>query len=229
MRNQSTVLIADDDPAIRKILSRILQLNDFDVLVATDGSEALQAFEAGEPQLILLDIRMPAIDGLTVCRQIRDESDVPIIMLTSLDDESDAAAALEAGADDYVRKPFGTNELIARIKAVLRRAAPEQISAKLLQVGQLRVDLEQHLVSYAGEEVSVSRTEFALLAYLLGNQNRVLTHDQILERVWGADYIGSHHVLRVCMSRLRQRFDGPDALNIESIAGVGYRLRRTAA
>jgi len=226
MRNRLLVLTADDDPAIRRIVSRVLELNDFDVIACTNGSEALRAFEERQPQLVILDIRMPEIDGLTLCREIRADSDVPIIMLTALEDESDAAAALEAGADDYIRKPFGTNELLARIKAVLRRALPDvAASQETLHAGDITVDMLQHEVRYRGEEVKLSRTEFSLLVYLMRNPNRVLTQDQILERVWGSDYVGSHHVLRVCMSRLRQRFPGNDALPVESLPGVGYRLR----
>ncbi|HWO73016.1 MAG TPA: response regulator transcription factor [Dehalococcoidia bacterium] len=226
MRNRLLVLTADDDPAIRRIVSRVLELNGFDVIACSNGSEALRAFEEQQPQLVILDIRMPEVDGLTVCREIRAESDVPVIMLTALEDESDAAAALEAGADDYIRKPFGTNELLARIKAVLRRALPDVVGSKeILRAGDISVDMLQHEVRYGDEEIKLSRTEFSLLAYLLRNPNRVLTQDQILEQVWGPDYVGSHHVLRVCMSRLRQRFPDPNALPVESLAGVGYRLR----
>jgi DNA-binding response OmpR family regulator len=226
MRNQLKVLIADDDPAIRKILTRVLELNDYAVVATTNGSEALQAFENEGPQLVILDIRMPEIDGITVCSQIREDSNVPIIILTSLEDESDAAKALEAGADDYIRKPFGANELIARLRAVMRRTMPGQAPAQVLRYGDIVVDPDEHLATLQGEEVKLSRTEFGLLAYLLRNLNRVLTHDQILESVWGPDYVGSHHVLRVCISRLKQRF--PEAaLNIESLAGIGYRVRQT--
>jgi DNA-binding response OmpR family regulator len=171
---------------------------------------------------------MPEIDGITVCEQLRSESDVPIVMLTSLEDESDAAAALEAGADDYIRKPFGANELMARLRAVLRRTVPEQGKSHIV-AGDIHVDVRQHIVSFKGEEINLSKTEFALLTYLLSNPNRVLTHDQILERIWGSDYVGAHHVLRVCLSRLKQRFSDSSALSIESLAGVGYRIRLDAS
>jgi DNA-binding response OmpR family regulator len=225
MRNRLLVLIADDDPSIRRVLTRVLELNDYAIIAASDGSEALQLFDERQPDLLILDIRMPLIDGLTVCAQVRTTSDVPIVMLTALEDESDAAAALETGADDYIRKPFGTNELLARLRAVLRRAAPERMSAQTLRAGAITVEPDQHLVLYHGQEIKLSRTEFGLLVYLLRNPNRVLTHDQILESVWGPEYVGSHHVLRVCVSRLRQRFEDSEALAIESISGVGYRLR----
>jgi DNA-binding response OmpR family regulator len=224
LRNRLKILIADDDPAIRKVLTRVLELNDYVVIPTTNGVQALQAFEEHEPQFVILDIRMPELDGLTVCSRIRAESDVPIVILTAVDDESDAADALEAGADDYVRKPFGSSELLARLRAVLRRTMSEQSAAETLQAGDLTIDLAQHLVTYRDQEIYLSRTEFSLLVYLLRNRNRVLTHDQVLEQVWGMDYVGFHHTLRVAVSRLRQRFNDSEALTIESISGVGYRL-----
>jgi two-component system response regulator RegX3 len=172
---------------------------------------------------------MPEVDGLTVCREIRADSKVPIIMLTGMEDESDAAAALEMGADDYIRKPFGTNELLARVRAILRRSGNEVLpDSGILSAGEVTVDVSEHTVQCRGVEVSLTRTEFNLLVYLLSNQNRVLTHDQILEKVWGPDYVGSHHVLRVCISRMRQKFGDANALAIEALSGVGYRLRRSA-
>jgi two-component system, OmpR family, KDP operon response regulator KdpE len=228
-RGRTLILAADDDPAIRTIVSRTLELNDFMVVSCANGTEALTAFAEEEPDLVILDVKMPEIDGLTVCREIRAESRIPIIMLTGMEDEGDAAAALELGADDYIRKPFGTNELLARVRAILRRTAHENVpESGLLVAGEVAVDVTQHTVHWNGEEVNLTRTEFNLLVYLLSNQNRVLTHDQILEKVWGADYIGSHHVLRVCISRMRQKFGDANALAIEALSGVGYRLRRTA-
>lgn len=228
-RGRTRILAADDDPAIRRIVSRVLELNDFAVISCSNGAEALTAFAEEEPDLIILDVKMPEVDGLTVCREIRAESSVPIIMLTGMEDESDAAAALEMGADDYIRKPFGTNELLARVRAILRRSGADVIpDSGILVCGEVTVDVSQHTVHCRGVEVGLTRTEFNLLVYLLSNQNRVLTHDQILEKVWGPDYIGSHHVLRVCISRMRQKFGDANALAIEALSGVGYRLRRTA-
>jgi DNA-binding response OmpR family regulator len=228
-RGRTLVLAADDDPAIRKIVSRVLELNNFAVVSCADGAEALRAFADEEPDLVILDVKMPEVDGLTVCREIRADSSVPIIMLTGMEDESDAAAALEMGADDYIRKPFGTNELMARVRAILRRSGAEVMpDSGILTAGLVTVDVSEHTVHCRGLEVSLTRTEFNLLVYLLSNQNRVLTHDQILEKVWGPDYVGSHHVLRVCISRMRQKFGAADALAIEALSGVGYRLRRSA-
>jgi DNA-binding response OmpR family regulator len=226
MLGKTLILAADDDPAIRKILSRVLEMNDFAVVTCADGAEALRAFADHEPDLVILDVRMPEVDGLTVCREIRVDSQVPIIILTGMADEDDAAAALEAGADDYIRKPFGTNELLARVRAILRRGrADEQSGSEVLVAGEITVDLAQHIARSRDLEVNLTRTEFNVLVYLLSNQNRVLTHDQILERVWGADYVGAHHVLRVCISRIRQKFGDAGTLAIEALNGVGYRLR----
>jgi len=228
-RGSLLILAADDDAAIRKIVSRVLELNDFSVITCTNGAEALRLFADEEPDLVILDVKMPEVDGLMVCQEIRTESTVPIIMLTGVEDESQAAAALEMGADDYIRKPFGTNELLARVRAILRRSGPDSVpDSGVLTCGEITADVGEHTVHCKGHEVSLTRTEFSLLVYLLSNQNRVLTHDQILEKVWGPDYIGSHHVLRVCISRLRQKFDDANALAIEALSGVGYRLRRSA-
>ena len=226
VRSLPTILVADDDPGILRIVSRVLELNGFAIVTCSDGGEALSNIEANPPVLALLDVRMPEMDGITVCERVRANSDLPIIIITALEDESDAARALEAGADDYIRKPFGTNELVARVRAVLRRSSADIQSPELLSVGALTIDEEQHIVLVHGQEVLLSRTEFSLLDYLARNANRVLTHDQLLERVWGQDYIGSNHVLRVAMSRLRQRINDVEGRIIETLPGIGYRVRR---
>jgi DNA-binding response OmpR family regulator len=206
------------------VVSRALQSSGFLVFTCGDGHEAVQLFHQLKPSLVVLDIRMPGMDGLTACRVIRSQSDVPIVMLTVLAHESDAAHALEMGADDYVRKPFGLDEFMARIKAVLRRtgAAP---GAERLVAGSLVVDEREHQVLLTGAELLLSRTEFSLLAFLVRNQSRILSHDQILERVWGPEYVGAHHVLRMTMSRLRQKLGGGNAPTIETLSGIGYRLK----
>ena len=226
VRTLPTILVADDDPGILRIVSRVLELNGFSVVTCSNGADALESIESNPPVLALLDVRMPELDGISVCERVRANSDLPIIIITALEDESDAARALEAGADDYIRKPFGTNELVARVRAVLRRSQVDIQSPELLSVGPLTIDEEQHIVLVQGQEVPLSRTEFSLLDYLARNANRVLTHDQLLERVWGADYIGSNHVLRVAMSRLRQRINDVEGTIIETLPGIGYRIRR---
>ena len=168
---------------------------------------------------------MPKMDGISVCRALRSQSDVPIMMLTALEDESDASRGLAAGADDYVRKPFGIDELVARVRALLRRARGDP-GTERLAAGPLVVDEAEHRVLLNDRDVVLSPTEFRLLDHLVRNQSRVLTHDQLLARVWGPEYAGSHHLLRVAVSRLRQKLDGPGVALIETMAGVGYRFRR---
>ena len=223
--NSIRIVAADDDRGILKIIEKVLGLNDFMVFSASNGIEALKLVEQIEPSLVLLDVMMPGLGGIAVCEKIRTTSNVPIIILTGLDDESDATRALQAGADDYVRKPFGANELVARIHAVLRRAQIEVPRAERLEVGPIVVDENEYQAFAGGEPLELSRTEFRLLGYLLRNRNRVLTHDQILERVWGPEYLGSHHVLRVAISRLRQKLEVSGIQAIETLSGIGYRFR----
>lgn len=225
-RTQPSVLVADDDRGVLVVVSRALQSSGFLVFTCGDGQEAVQLFHQLKPSLVILDIKMPGMDGLAACRVIRSQSDVPIVMLTVLTHESDAARALEMGADDYVRKPFGLDEFMARIKAVLRRTGGAAPGAERLVVGSLVVDEREHQVLLNGTEFLLSRTEFNLLAYLVRNQSRILSHDQILERVWGPEYVGAHQVLRVTMSRLRQKLGSGDAPLIETLSGIGYRLKR---
>jgi DNA-binding response OmpR family regulator len=219
-----SVLVADDDPAILNIVSKILQLNGFFVFTASDGDSALSVFEEAQPRLVLLDVRMPGTDGLAVCRKLRAGSDVPIIMLTVLDDQLDCARALGAGADDYVRKPFGAEELLARVNAVLRRSKVAMLPTEILQAGELTLDGARHVAMVGGTELLLTATEFALLAYLIRNRDRVLTHEQILEAIWGPEYTDSRHMPRVTMSRLRGKVRSQSGQFIETLPRVGYRL-----
>jgi DNA-binding response OmpR family regulator len=219
------VLIADDDRGILTIVSRVLQLNGFVPVTAEDGPTALKLFGEVEPALVVLDVRMPLMDGIAVCEKIRASSDTPVVMVTAMEDEADAVRALEAGADDYIRKPFGASELVARIQAVLRRTGHHVRRVERIEAGPLLIDEREHLAAVNGQELMLSKTEFALLAFLARNRNRILTHDHVLERVWGAEYLGSHHVLRVAMSRLRQKLEAAGVDIIETLPGVGYRLR----
>jgi len=223
--NTLRIVAADDDRGILKIIERVLGLNGFMVFTAPNGPDALRMVDQMEPALVLLDVMMPGLTGIEVCEKLREYSNVPIIILTGLDDESDATRALEAGADDYIRKPFGANELVARIRAVLRRAQIDVLRAERIEVGPLVVDEGEYHATANGVELDLSRTEFRLLGYLVRNRNRVLTHDQILERVWGAEYLGSHHVLRVAISRLRQKLEASGVQAIETLSGIGYRFR----
>lgn len=190
-------------------MSRILQLNGFFVVTCRDGETALNLFPQIQPSLAILDIRMPGLDGLALCARLRAASDVPVIILTATEDEATAAEALEAGADDYVRKPFGAAEFIARVRAVLRRADVDMPPTVRYECGPLVIDERQRLVTLHGREIALSRTEFGLLAYLARNANRVLTHDQILERVWGrstsAPTTCCASLSRACARRSRRR------------------------
>jgi DNA-binding response OmpR family regulator len=219
------VIVCDDDPAILAAVSRILQLNGFFVVSCSDGETALRLFDELTPSLVISNLRMPRMDGLTLVQRIREVSTVPILILTGVTEEAEAARALDAGADDYVRKPFGAAEFLARVRAVLRRVRPGGATTERLTNGVITVDENLHQVFVNDDEVSLSRTEFAVLSFLMSSRGRVLTHDQILTAVWGPEFTGSHHLLRVCMSRLRKKL-GPDGSGqIESLSGVGYRLR----
>lgn len=219
-----SVLVADDDPAILNIVSKVLQLHGFFAFTADDGDKALKLFAEVQPRLVLLDVRMPGTDGLAVCRKIRAGSDVPIIMLTVMDDQLDVARALEAGADDYVRKPFGTEELLARVNAVLRRSKVAVLSTEVLHAGALVLDGARHVATIGATTLTLTATEFVLLAYLIRNRDRVLTHEQILEAIWGPEYTDSRHMLRVTMSRLRGKVKSQSGQFIETLPRVGYRL-----
>ena len=227
-RGTLSALVADDDQGALTVLSRLLDSQGFQVFTCRDGNDAVDLFHQLKPSAVLLELRLPGMDGLTVCQRLRSESEVPIIVVTTLADEGDAVRALEAGADDFVRKPFGTEELMARVRAVLRRAHIETHQPERLAAGPLVVDERQHLAFIEGAEVVLSHTEFRLLAYMMRNADRVLTHDQILEQVWGWRYVGAHHVLRVTMSRLRAKLQGIGKHCIETLTGVGYRFRPLA-
>jgi len=227
-RGTLSALVADDDQGALTAISRLLDSQGFQVFTCRDGNEAVELFRRVRPSAVLLELRLRGIDGLAVCRRLRSESEVPIMVVTILSDEVDAVRPLDAGADDFVRKPFGTEELMARLRAVLRRAHVETHQPERLVAGPLVVDERQHLAFIEGAELVLSRTEFRLLAYMMRNADRVLTHDQILEQVWGWRYVGAHHVLRVTMSRLRRKLQGARRHNIETLTGVGYRFRLLA-
>ncbi len=227
-RGPRPVLVADDDQGILDVVSTMLRLDDLFAFTCHDGTRAVEMFHEIQPQLVILDVSMPGLDGLAVCREIRAASSVPIIMLTVMNESKDAAAALEAGADDYVRKPFAADELRARIRAILRRNQADAIRGERLVAGPLVVDGARRLATVNDAELLLTPTEFALLAYLAGHADRALTHTQILKGVWGGEYIDSPHVLRVTMSRLRQKLEALGAHIIETLPRIGYRLSREA-
>ncbi len=230
MSSARTVLIADDDRAIRDSLERALQLEGYRTRTAADGVEALTAVHADPVDLLILDVMMPGVDGLGVCRVLRAEGDrTPILMLTARVETPDRVAGLDAGADDYLPKPFELDELLARIRALLRRAAPtsgEGAAEPLIQVGDLRIDPGARRVWRAGREVELSKTEFDLLELLARNAGIVLDHATIYDRIWGYDFGPESKNLAVYISYLRRKLE-PEGTTplIQTVRGVGYTLR----
>lgn len=225
--DRPTVLVVDDDQGLLRLVARTLDFEGFRALTASNGEEGFRRFRE-KPDACILDVRMPGMDGVELCRRIREVSSVPILMLTAADDERDAVGGLEAGADDYIRKPIGGGELIARLKAAMRRAEfPATHSARnTLVVGSLEIDFKQHLARINEEEIRLSTTEYRLITYLAENAGLVLTRDQLLQQVWGDGYEGENHLLNVTISRLRSRLPLPKD-TIATVAGVGYRMRKS--
>ena len=222
------ILVVEDEPALLDALDYGLSAEGFDIVTASDGEQSLQVFDRERPDLVLLDVMLPGIAGTEVCKRIRAASVVPIIMLTARDTEIDKVVGLELGADDYVTKPFSMRELGARVRAVLRRGGewdvPDPGAAQ--EVLGVRVDPERHEVLVRGERVDLPPKEFALLELLLRNAGRVLTRDVLIDRVWGADYVGDTKTLDVHIKRLRGRIE-PDRHRPElilTVRGVGYKF-----
>ncbi len=226
-RRKVSVLVVDDDVHILRMMRRILELDGYRVLSASDGEAALDVFDEETPDLVLLDIMMPGMDGYTLCRYIREFSQVPIIMVTVKSNDEEKVQGLDAGADDYVPKPFSANELLARVRAVLRRTKLWDVRTEpALCCYDLVIDFARHRVSLGSQEVNLSGTEYRLLSYLAHNAGRVVTPDQILAKVWGEEYDGEAHLLQVNMARLRQKL-GDDARNSRYILtrpGIGYMM-----
>jgi DNA-binding response OmpR family regulator len=222
------VLIVDDEPAIRKFVRANLEARDYEALVATDGDESIEIIEKELPDLIILDIMMPKMNGFEVCRQVREWSQVPIIILSARGGEMDKVKCLEMGADDYITKPFGVDELMARVKAVMRRvqAMEDASNQPTYSYSDLSVDFAKHLVTLAGESLKLTATEYRMLSYLAMNAGRVITANQMLEHVWGEDYGGEDHLLQVNIGRLRQKLqdNARDPRYIQTKAGIGYMM-----
>ena len=224
------ILVVDDEPSVTDLLAYNLRKAHYDVLLAADGRQALQLAREANPDLILLDLMLPEIDGLDVCRELRKSTAVPIIMITALGEETDRVIGLELGADDYVTKPFSTRELLARVKAVLRRARPDEEqpapAAVLHGPGELTLDVERRLVTIGPQLLELTRLEFDLLHCLLLNAGRVLTRERLLEQAWGYDFAGDTRAVDSAVKRLRAdlRRASPEADAIEAVRGVGYRL-----
>jgi DNA-binding response OmpR family regulator len=228
---KASVLVVDDDVRMLRLLRRILELEGYQVVAAADGESALDVFDEEKPDLVLLDVLMRDMDGYTVCRRIREFSQIPIIMVSVRDDEEDKLEGLGAGADDYVTKPFASKELTARVKAVLRRTKLwDERPKPEFHSGELVIDFTRRRVTLGGQEVNLTATEYRLLSYLVRNAGRVLTPNQILETVWGEEYTDESHVLRVTVSRLRQKL-GDNAKEPKLIAtkvGIGYMFLKSS-
>lgn len=233
--NIPTVLVVEDEAGYVEALTIGLTKEGFRVEVATDGVEALQRFDEVQPDLVLLDVMLPRISGIDVCRQLRKYSQVPIIMVTAKSAEIDTVVGLEVGADDYVTKPYRMRELVARMRAVMRRqsqlAAEPPAQEGTLQVGDVSLDPVEHRVLVRDEEVQLPLKEFELLRLLLANAGRVLTRDLLIDRVWGADYVGDTKTLDVHVKRLRGKVepDPADPTRIVTIRGLGYKYERPKA
>ncbi len=222
------ILIVEDEASFSEALEFLLGKEGFGVVTAATGTEALRKFEQGGIDLVLLDLMIPEISGTEVCRQIRTKSRVPIIMLTAKDSEVDKVVGLEIGADDYVTKPYSSRELVARIRAVLRRNAGEGIENEpgVMTVNGVRMDIDRHQVSVNGIPVSLPLKEFELLEFLMRNAGRVLTRMQLIDRVWGSDYVGDTKTLDVHIKRLRAKIetDPANPTLIQTVRGLGYKM-----
>ena len=222
------ILIVEDEASFSEALEFLLGKEGFQVVTAATGTEALRKFDQGGIDLVLLDLMIPEVSGTEVCRQIRTKSRTPIIMLTAKDSEVDKVVGLEIGADDYVTKPYSSRELVARIRAVLRRNASDGIESEpgVMTVGGIRMDIDRHQVSVNGIPVSLPLKEFELLEFLMRNAGRVLTRMQLIDRVWGSDYVGDTKTLDVHIKRLRAKIetDPANPTLIQTVRGLGYKM-----
>ena len=221
------VLVVEDEESFSDVLSFMLSREGYEVGVAQDGLAAIAEFDRNGADLVLLDLMLPGMAGTEVCRNLRQRSAVPIIMVTAKDGEVDKVVGLELGADDYVTKPFSSRELVARIRAVLRRGAePEELTPSVVEAGPVRIDVERHLVSVRGEIVPMPLKEFDLLEFLVRNAGRVLTRGQLIDRVWGSDYVGDTKTLDVHVKRVRAKIeeDPGNPVSLVTVRGLGYKF-----
>lgn len=221
------VLIVEDEKSLSEPLAFLLEREGYEVKVAKDGPTAIREFDLHGADLVLLDLMLPGIPGTEVCRELRTRSQVPIIMVTAKDSEVDIVVGLELGADDYVTKPYSTRELLARMRAVLRRRTdPDDEAATTLVAGDVRMDLERHTVAVRGTEIAMPLKEYELLEFLLRNAGRVLTRGQLIDRVWGADYFGDTKTLDVHIKRIRSRIERQpsEPVMLVTVRGLGYRF-----
>jgi two-component system response regulator RegX3 len=225
----TSVLIVEDEESLADPLAFLLRKEGFEATVVTDGPSALAEFDRSGADIVLLDLMLPGMSGTDVCKQLRARSSVPVIMVTARDSEIDKVVGLELGADDYVTKPYSARELIARIRAVLRRGGESDDAGGpdgVLEAGPVRMDVERHIVSVNGEPITLPLKEFDLLEYLMRNSGRVLTRGQLIDRVWGADYVGDTKTLDVHVKRLRSKIEADPAnpVHLVTVRGLGYKL-----
>lgn len=223
------ILIVEDESALAEPLAYLLELEGYETAHAPDGDEAVRMFDEEGADLVLLDLMLPGQSGTQVCRQIRAKSQVPIIMVTAKDSEVDTIVGLELGADDYVTKPYSSRELVARIRAVLRRRSVEEDEDDaVVEIGRVRLDADSHTVTVDGDEVPMPLREFELLEFLMRNAGRVLTRGQLIDRVWGSDYFGDTKTLDVHIKRLRAKIeeDPSNPVTVVTRRGLGYRFER---
>ncbi len=234
--SEATVLVVEDEASFVEALTIGLRREGFDVVVATDGAQALDMFDEVQPDIVLLDVMLPKISGIDVCRQLRKKTQIPIIMVTAKGAEIDTVVGLEVGADDYVTKPYRLRELVARMRAVLRRTELNGISSAAIvltpgtvNVGAVSLDPEEHRVSVRGQELTLPLKEFELLHLLLANAGRVLPRETLIDRVWGSDYVGDTKTLDVHVKRLRSKIEDDPTIpsRIVTIRGLGYKYERS--
>jgi len=221
------IMVVEDEESYRDPLAYLLRKEGFDVAAVATGMDAVKEFDRGGADLVLLDLRLPGLSGMEVCRHIRQRSNVPVIMLTAKDGEIDKVVGLELGADDYITKPYSSRELIARVRAVLRRRSePLDLLGPALEVGRIRMDVERHIVEVDGLPTPFPLKEFELLELLLRNAGRVLTRGQLIDRVWGSDYVGDTKTLDVHVKRLRAKIetDPSNPTVLLTVRGLGYKL-----
>jgi len=221
------ILVVEDEVSMREALVFLLRSEGYLVIEAEDGEQAVNMFQAEGADLVLLDLMLPKLSGKEVCKAIRTTSDVPVIMLTAKDTEIDKVIGFEIGADDYVTKPYSKNELLARMKAVLRRnGGPKEAENGILEAGPVRMDIDRHIVYFNGEKVAMPLKEFELLELLLENRNRVLTRGQIIDQVWGSNYFGDTKTLDVHVKRLRSKIEADPArpVHLLTVRGLGYKF-----
>lgn len=222
--NLGKVLVVDDDKNICEVIKMYLESSGYNVKVANDGKEAQESFMSYKPDLVLLDVMLPYIDGIDVLKWIRKDSETPVIMITAKGETFDKVLGLELGADDYIVKPFEPKELMARVKAVLRRYTSEGDSKEALTFDNLVIDINSYNVKYNGQEIKMPPKEFELLHFLASNKNRVFTREQLLCEVWGYDYPGDSRTVDVHVKRLREKIAGGENWQIETVWGVGYKF-----